>query len=236
MITAKRGSSPWDCSQENWWLSLIRVRGESTRIISMRKATQREQKPYPKATWQEFNQMTDADIDFSDIPELDEEFFKNAEIVDWPPSKSQLTIRLDMPTCSCVAQIQWPRAVPDPHQPHPSRVAMESQPKTRARKQDYFFAAFLNTPSPPSITNITFSVLHEYIVHRTSARPRDDVCPLPCLDRSQVFSNNPSSCASTDVPAFNASIGFMPTSHHLREFFRVASVRIDGGVRCLTRF
>ncbi|MCB2263827.1 MAG: BrnA antitoxin family protein [Candidatus Thiosymbion ectosymbiont of Robbea hypermnestra] len=38
--------------------------------------------------------MRDQDIDYSDIPELDEGFFEKAA-VHWPPRKKQLTIRLD---------------------------------------------------------------------------------------------------------------------------------------------
>jgi len=38
--------------------------------------------------------MRDEDIDYSDIPELDERFFEKAT-VRWPPHKRQLTIRLD---------------------------------------------------------------------------------------------------------------------------------------------
>ena len=38
--------------------------------------------------------MTDEDIDYSDIPELDENFFKEARVV-VPPGKKQLTLRLD---------------------------------------------------------------------------------------------------------------------------------------------
>lgn len=37
--------------------------------------------------------MKDEDIDTSDIPELDEEFFKKA--VFWPGVKNQITLRLD---------------------------------------------------------------------------------------------------------------------------------------------
>ncbi len=36
----------------------------------------------------------DQDIDYSDIPELDEDFFKKARVV-VPPGKNQLTLRLD---------------------------------------------------------------------------------------------------------------------------------------------
>jgi uncharacterized protein (DUF4415 family) len=38
--------------------------------------------------------MRDEDIDYSDIPELDERFFEKTT-VQWPLHKKQLTIRLD---------------------------------------------------------------------------------------------------------------------------------------------
>jgi len=38
--------------------------------------------------------MSDEDIDYSDIPELDDDFFKNAEVV-MTPGKKPVTIRLD---------------------------------------------------------------------------------------------------------------------------------------------
>ncbi len=38
--------------------------------------------------------MRDADIDYTDIPALDEGFFKEARVV-MPPGKKQLTLRLD---------------------------------------------------------------------------------------------------------------------------------------------
>ena len=38
--------------------------------------------------------LRDDDIDYSDIPELDADFFRNARVV-LPPRKQQLTIRLD---------------------------------------------------------------------------------------------------------------------------------------------
>ncbi|HEV1286150.1 MAG TPA: BrnA antitoxin family protein [Bryobacteraceae bacterium] len=76
--------------------------------------------------------MTDADIDYSDIPELDDDFFKNAKIVDWPPAKAQLTIRLDADV------LAWLKSGGRGYQTRINRilrVAMESQPKTRARKK-----------------------------------------------------------------------------------------------------
>ena len=43
--------------------------------------------------WKRLKSMSDEDIDFSDIPELDESFFKEAQ---WkPPVKKSVTIRLD---------------------------------------------------------------------------------------------------------------------------------------------
>jgi uncharacterized protein (DUF4415 family) len=78
------------------------------------------------------DRMTDADIDYSDIPELDDDFFKNAKIVDWPPAKAQLTIRLDADV------LAWLKSGGRGYQTRINRilrVAMESQPKTRARKK-----------------------------------------------------------------------------------------------------
>ena len=40
------------------------------------------------------DRMKDCDIDYSDIPRLDQTFFKKATMA-WPPAKRQLTIRLD---------------------------------------------------------------------------------------------------------------------------------------------
>ena len=40
-------------------------------------------------------EMSDEDIDFSDIPELDEEFFKNAKLVERKPRTEAIGIRID---------------------------------------------------------------------------------------------------------------------------------------------
>lgn len=40
------------------------------------------------------DQMSDANIDYSDIPPLDAAFFRDARVV-VPPKKKQLTVRLD---------------------------------------------------------------------------------------------------------------------------------------------
>jgi uncharacterized protein (DUF4415 family) len=76
--------------------------------------------------------MTDSDIDYSDIPELDDAFFKNAKIVNWPPAKAQLTIRLDADV------LAWLKSNGRGYQTRINRIlrmAMESQPKPRASRK-----------------------------------------------------------------------------------------------------
>jgi uncharacterized protein (DUF4415 family) len=75
------------------------------------------------------DRMTDAEIDYSDIPELSDEFFKNATVV-WPPAKKQLTIRLDADV------LDWLKSHGRGYQTRINRilrVAMESQERRRAR-------------------------------------------------------------------------------------------------------
>jgi uncharacterized protein (DUF4415 family) len=47
-----------------------------------------------KSDLKRLDAMKDEDIDYSDIPELDDSFFKKAT-VSFPPAKKQLTVRLD---------------------------------------------------------------------------------------------------------------------------------------------
>ncbi len=47
-----------------------------------------------KSNLKRIDALRDEDIDYSDIPALDEDFFENARMV-VPPGKKQLTIRLD---------------------------------------------------------------------------------------------------------------------------------------------
>ena len=47
-----------------------------------------------RTDWERLEKMSDADIDFSDIPELDAEFFKTAK-VRMPRAKKAVSIRLD---------------------------------------------------------------------------------------------------------------------------------------------
>ena len=71
--------------------------------------------------------MTDADIDYSDIPPLGDEFFTKAT-VPWPPAKQQLTIRLDGDV------LDWLKSGGRGYQTRINRIlraAMESQPSSR---------------------------------------------------------------------------------------------------------
>ncbi|ELS05608.1 hypothetical protein Xen7305DRAFT_00053560 [Xenococcus sp. PCC 7305] len=43
-------------------------------------------------------EMSDEDIDFSDIPELDESFFQNAKLVKRKPKTEAISIRVDTET------------------------------------------------------------------------------------------------------------------------------------------
>ena len=47
-----------------------------------------------KSDLRKLDRMKDEDIDYSDIPELDAEFFDTARVV-VPPRKKQVTVRLD---------------------------------------------------------------------------------------------------------------------------------------------
>jgi uncharacterized protein (DUF4415 family) len=46
-----------------------------------------------RTDWARVDAIKDEDIDYSDNPELDEDFFKEAVI--WPGTKQQITVRLD---------------------------------------------------------------------------------------------------------------------------------------------
>ena len=75
--------------------------------------------------------MKDAEIDYSDIPPLDKSFFTKATEV-WPPTKQQLTIRLDADV------LNWLRANGRGYQTRINRIlraAMESTPPRRLRSK-----------------------------------------------------------------------------------------------------
>jgi uncharacterized protein (DUF4415 family) len=53
-------------------------------------------KPSKVVDWKRLDRLGDDQIDYSDIPALEEEFFAQAEVTaDWPPAKKQLTLRVD---------------------------------------------------------------------------------------------------------------------------------------------
>ncbi len=72
--------------------------------------------------------MREKDIDYSDIPPLDKSFFKKATTA-WPPTKKQLTIRIDADV------LDWLKGHGRGYQTRINRilrVVMESQPPGRA--------------------------------------------------------------------------------------------------------
>jgi len=54
----------------------------------------RDLKKQSRTDWARLEAMRDEDIDFSDIPELSEAFFKNA-VIRLPKAKAKVCIRLD---------------------------------------------------------------------------------------------------------------------------------------------
>ena len=73
------------------------------------------------------DRMRDANIDYSDIPPLDNSFLKKATAV-WPPVKQQVTIRLDADV------LDWLKGHGRGYQTLINRilrVVMESQPPER---------------------------------------------------------------------------------------------------------
>ncbi len=83
-----------------------------------------------KSDLSRIDRMRDADIDYSDIPPLDKTFLKKATAA-WPPTKRQLTIRLDADV------LDWLKGYGRGYQTrinHILRVAMESQPPRAAQR------------------------------------------------------------------------------------------------------
>ncbi|CAN5480635.1 hypothetical protein BH18ACI3_BH18ACI3_18410 [soil metagenome] len=70
---------------------------ELVRIISLRKAFKRERtnlNKKSKTDWARIDAMTDDDIDTSDIPELDDDFFASAELR-MPKNKTSVMLSVD---------------------------------------------------------------------------------------------------------------------------------------------
>ena len=75
------------------------------------------------------DRMTDADIDYSDIPELDDSFFTRPT-VQWPPVKQQVTVRLDKDV------LDWLKAYGQGYQTRMNRIlraVMDKQPPRSKR-------------------------------------------------------------------------------------------------------
>lgn len=82
-------------------------------------------KKFIKSDLARIDRMSDADIDYSDIPALDKTFLKKATTA-WPPPKLQLTIRLDADV------VDWLKGHGKGYQTRINRilrVVMESQPR-----------------------------------------------------------------------------------------------------------
>lgn len=76
------------------------------------------------------DRLKDRDIDYSDIPPLDDAFLKKATVVAWPPVKRQVTIRLDADV------LRWLKASGKGYQTRLNyilRAAMEHQGPRRPR-------------------------------------------------------------------------------------------------------
>jgi uncharacterized protein (DUF4415 family) len=97
----------------------------------MMKRFKLDPKNLPEMTAAELKRLDEMPIDYSDIPELTDDFFKNAVSVNWPPAKAQLTIRLDTDV------LAWLKSNGRGYQTRINRilrVAMDSQPKRRSTR------------------------------------------------------------------------------------------------------
>jgi uncharacterized protein (DUF4415 family) len=73
------------------------------------------------------DRMEDKDIDYSDIPALDDSFFTKPA-VDWPPTKQQVTVRIDRDV------LDWLKAYGKGYQTRINRIlraVMENQTPRR---------------------------------------------------------------------------------------------------------
>jgi|CXWL01.1.fsa_nt_gi uncharacterized protein (DUF4415 family) len=93
----------------------------------MKRYRQNPKKPR-RLTPAEERRVDAAPLDYSDIPPLGEEFFTKATEM-WPPTKQQVTVRLDADV------LTWLKAHGRGYQTRLNRIlraAMEGQPSTRA--------------------------------------------------------------------------------------------------------
>ena len=83
-----------------------------------------------RTNWKRVDATKDSEIDYSEIPELGDEFFSRAA-VRWPPEKKQLTVRIDADV------ITWLKSQGKGYQTRLNRilrVAMESHAKSSSRR------------------------------------------------------------------------------------------------------
>jgi uncharacterized protein (DUF4415 family) len=78
-------------SDENKTEAVLTTTGE----VLVRQADGSFRKVQGQTDWKRLDAMQDEEIDYSDMPELDEAFFRTAKIAEPPMPKRQLTIRLD---------------------------------------------------------------------------------------------------------------------------------------------
>jgi uncharacterized protein (DUF4415 family) len=85
-----------------------------------------------KSDLKRVDRMKDQEIDYSDLPPLDDAFFRKATMVVWPPGKRQVTVRLDADV------LDWLKAFGKGYQTRLNyilRTAMDSQAPRRSRPQ-----------------------------------------------------------------------------------------------------
>ena len=98
----------------------------------MKRYRQNPKKPR-RLTPAEARRLDAAPIDYSDIPPLGDEFFTKA-VEAWPPTKQQLTIRLDADV------LNWLKTYGKGYQTRINRIlraAMESRPPQRVRRKSH---------------------------------------------------------------------------------------------------
>jgi uncharacterized protein (DUF4415 family) len=100
------------------------------RMNTMKRYKLDNKKPR-RLTAAEARRLDSLPIDYSDIPPLDDSFFKRAKVA-WPPVKKQLTVRLDADV------LAWLKSQGRGYQTRLNRilrVAMESQPARSTRSR-----------------------------------------------------------------------------------------------------
>jgi uncharacterized protein (DUF4415 family) len=126
VITAKSEISASGLYRAGWSLSRMYAGGMRYGSSQCERQTNVNGRSI-KSDLARIDRMKDSDIDYSDIPQLDDEFFARAKQV-WPPAKLQLTIRLDADV------LEWLKSNGRGYQTRINRIlraAMETQPRRR---------------------------------------------------------------------------------------------------------